>query len=176
MSLPRHFQVDVYDGLLLLLQLFRARLQMGLLLRARRMFLLFCWGACHWSSLTNALQRDRGVVGHAYLVFTSSPMGQSLHGSLQLLSPDMHREICVLLRSVWMYFVRVHCHHVFCFVQAHRYSSAKLCLQVRYERFCLCWDIICYHVNLSDIYDFVVGLYAQCRELFEFMYNIHIYI
>ena len=135
MSLPRHFQVDVYDGLLLLLQLFRARLQMGLLLRARRMFLLFCWGACHWSSLTNALQRDRGVVGHAYLVFTSSPMGQSLHGSLQLLSPDMHREICVLMRSVRMYFVRVHCHPVFCFVQAHRYSSAKLCLQVRYESF-----------------------------------------
>ena len=32
-----------------------------------------------------------------------------MHGSLQLLGPDIHRAVCVLMRSVRMYFVRVHC-------------------------------------------------------------------
>ena len=47
--------------------------------------------------------------GHSCSVFTSSLTGQSMHGSLQLLRFDIHREVCVLMRSVRMYFVRVHC-------------------------------------------------------------------
>ena len=46
--------------------------------------------------------------GHRYSMFTTSPKGQSLHRSLQLVSPNTHREVCVLMRSVRIYFVRVH--------------------------------------------------------------------
>ena len=75
----------------------------------------WCRGPCQLYALGRvfAIRSGKEVwFGHAYSVFTSSPMGQSMHGSLQLLSPDIHREVCVLMRSVRMYFVRVHCHDV----------------------------------------------------------------
>ena len=39
----------------------------------------------------------------------------------------------------------------------------------------LCWDIIDIMYIYLMFHDFVVGPYAQCRELFVFMYYIHIY-
>ena len=57
-----------------------------------------------------------------------------MHGSLQLLGPDIHRAVCVLMRSVRMYFVRVHC-DVAIFCPSTSPSSAKLCFQVTYEGF-----------------------------------------
>ena len=62
------------------------------------------------------------------------------------------------------------------FVQVHCYSSAKLCLQVIYESFFLGSDIIDIMYIYRKFHNFVVGPYAQCRELFVFLYYTHIYI
>ena len=62
------------------------------------------------------------------------------------------------------------------FVQVHCYSSAKLCLQVICESFFWGSDIIHIMYIYRKFHNFVVGPYAQCRELFVFLYYTHIYI
>ena len=43
-----------------------------------------------------------------HMMLTISPKGQSLHRSLQLVRPNTHCEVWLLMRSVRIYFVRVY--------------------------------------------------------------------
>ena len=62
------------------------------------------FGACHLFSLTNALQRDRCVVRARVLGVHVLPE--------RSIAAQVHRGVFVLMRSVRMYFVRVHCYYV----------------------------------------------------------------
>ena len=140
----------------------------------------WCRGPCQLYALGRvfAIRSGKEVwFGHAYSVFTSSPMGQSMHGSLQLLSPDIHREVCVLMRSVRMYFVRVHCHDVvFYWPSTLPFFGKVMPPSDIWQNSFLCWHIIWHHVNISDITGFRSWLIrAMSRASCIYVRYTHIY-